>query len=433
MSKTIIRIRSSAGTFKVMIETIDITLQDFKAIVSKQLSIPLESLTLSKDMAGNEIYADNLSKLVDLNIKNGDIVFVVGRLEREIVTKSYVSEDGNVVNAGKEVFKVQASYTTLDAPTIGQREEKQISNKPIEESTKQQAKAEIVHPPVEQDDEQFHDFLEYEEHEDIRPADQPRTMRLVDDDVQTFPHQVDTLDEEVLRAAFAGMIHDDAFLQTTINHQRPKATSRIRDGFGQRHGPMRALQPPSSGVVPDHPPRKAARRTEKKSNVNAAEFGLSEDELAQQIRMFEAMKASNSKTVIDLTESPPVKTPIIRDDGIRIRGTEEPSAKANKQENSIRKVDLKDRKIVEKPSSRVMKAMDDARTRQQLQEDEKLARMLHEQVHQDQVEDTLARAFQVYDRVVAEETENNPDHVFYDEDDELFARALQESLNHAES
>ena len=96
----IIRIRSSVATWRIEVPDLGCLLELKKALFEKY-NIPIDQQSFSFDLEGKLILDDTDSLVLSSKgIKHGDMLFLQGRLEKQVVKNSYVEQTGNVVAAG---------------------------------------------------------------------------------------------------------------------------------------------------------------------------------------------------------------------------------------------------------------------------------------------------------------------------------------------
>lgn len=101
----IVRIRSSAGILKVTVNS-DCKIADLKEALFTLHKIPSNDQIFASDVNEDEKYSDGTVSLTSLGITNGTIVRLLGRVEKEVVAKSFISENGEVIKQGTVVLKL---------------------------------------------------------------------------------------------------------------------------------------------------------------------------------------------------------------------------------------------------------------------------------------------------------------------------------------
>jgi len=98
----LIRVRSSMGTWKIPLNNPPdtATLFDVKQLIYNQHDIPIESQLLSRDLKSEHRLEPDSASLKSLSISHGDMIFLSGRLEKQVIEKSYIGENGELVKAG---------------------------------------------------------------------------------------------------------------------------------------------------------------------------------------------------------------------------------------------------------------------------------------------------------------------------------------------
>ena len=119
-----IRIRSNLETKRIEVDDSsgqDLRLFDLKEALSKAYNIPTTSMTFCWDISGEEgLWKDanepgpDSTLLSMLNIKNGSLLYLCGRLEKHIVEKSYVDSTGSVISKGEHYNLVVDECDDLD-------------------------------------------------------------------------------------------------------------------------------------------------------------------------------------------------------------------------------------------------------------------------------------------------------------------------------
>lgn len=100
----IIRVRNNLGTWKISLEETS-TLDDLKEAIAVNYKLDRESIALGKEISVAEPFMPDTASLSSLGINAGDLVFLAGRLEKEVVESSYIGKDGNIVSAGVRIVK----------------------------------------------------------------------------------------------------------------------------------------------------------------------------------------------------------------------------------------------------------------------------------------------------------------------------------------
>lgn len=114
-----IRIRTSEQTYRIDIHENIITLRKLKESIHQQTQIPIELLNLSWDIAGTNLLELNCDNYDDAEIKltNGDLLYVVGRLEKTVIKKSFVAENGETIQAGTK-FHINENDSNKAVPGV---------------------------------------------------------------------------------------------------------------------------------------------------------------------------------------------------------------------------------------------------------------------------------------------------------------------------
>lgn len=125
----IIRIRSSIGQFKINIpDDLKSTFGDLQNAIQKESSIPPNLQKLARDINGEELLKnDPTSLLSSINITNGSVLFVIGRLEKTTVHKSFIKEGGEVISAGASIVVDKSDSNSTDHTS----EKKDLTDVPI--------------------------------------------------------------------------------------------------------------------------------------------------------------------------------------------------------------------------------------------------------------------------------------------------------------
>mmetsp|Transcript_7703 Transcript_7703/g.11436 ORF Transcript_7703/g.11436 Transcript_7703/m.11436 type:complete len:155 (+) Transcript_7703:181-645(+) len=102
----IIRIRSNLAAWKVNVPDNCNTIEDLQTEACKQFNVAPGALRLSQHQDGDVL--DEHTTFKELNIKHGDMLYVVGKLREIVVEKSYIEDGGTVVGAGKRIISEEA-------------------------------------------------------------------------------------------------------------------------------------------------------------------------------------------------------------------------------------------------------------------------------------------------------------------------------------
>jgi hypothetical protein len=98
----IVRIRSSVGTWRIDISD-NASLGDLKAAISLEYGIPIQAIILANDLQIKESFIGNDIKLSQFGIKHGSLLYLDGRHEKKVIEKSYIDDDGKIVEAGVKI------------------------------------------------------------------------------------------------------------------------------------------------------------------------------------------------------------------------------------------------------------------------------------------------------------------------------------------
>lgn len=98
----IIRVRSSLGIWKLNVAEEDPTVLTIKKEIERQQQIPVDQQVL---VFRDDVLEDN-KHVTSLHLSRDDILELDGRIEREIISKAYIDDDGVLVPAGSKRVKV---------------------------------------------------------------------------------------------------------------------------------------------------------------------------------------------------------------------------------------------------------------------------------------------------------------------------------------
>ena len=95
----IVRVRTSLGVKRITLtgDTSLIRVKDLKNAIAAVTDVPTHLQTLSEDQKGENIYAPDDKLVCECGIEHGSIVYLVGRIEEEVIDRAFVSESGDIV------------------------------------------------------------------------------------------------------------------------------------------------------------------------------------------------------------------------------------------------------------------------------------------------------------------------------------------------
>lgn len=192
-SKVTIRVRSSLGTwrFGFITDERNITLEQLKSAIRDQYGIAVECQILSKDNECYNVLKPDQASLSDLGVKHGEMVYLSGRFEKQVVEKSYIGENGVVVSAGVKVNianqrdeqSKSAKVEEIDSQKPVQCKQVDLQKSTYSSAVSQYAPAEakLEEIPLHQDEFPYQDGPMVPSPE-VRPADPVRRTNLLYDE-----------------------------------------------------------------------------------------------------------------------------------------------------------------------------------------------------------------------------------------------------------
>lgn len=115
----IIRVRSSVGTKRVNVPPNVKTLKQLKEAIAQEFKMEYDTIHLSTTMNGEILLGPDDADITTLNINNGDMLYLVGRIEKEVVEKSYIGDGGVIVEAGVKFVAKDKSAGEINNHTTG--------------------------------------------------------------------------------------------------------------------------------------------------------------------------------------------------------------------------------------------------------------------------------------------------------------------------
>jgi hypothetical protein len=165
-----IRIRTNVGILRVHVTKEQPNLQDLKRALSDKHEIPLDGIVLRKDQS---ILADESILLETLGVGNGDILDLVGKIEKEINQKSFVDERGVFVKAGAVVNKIIPADDDVPTPATSVPP----SNDGVNSVNSLDAAAQVSVEGAPKESTTTNQNLS-NDFEEVRPADKVKKMRI---------------------------------------------------------------------------------------------------------------------------------------------------------------------------------------------------------------------------------------------------------------
>mmetsp|Transcript_14370 Transcript_14370/g.23783 ORF Transcript_14370/g.23783 Transcript_14370/m.23783 type:complete len:820 (+) Transcript_14370:54-2513(+) len=124
----LIRLRSNLGMWKLNIDDGNMSVGDLKKKIFTDFKflpefVPCDillsaTMTTESGNDGPETFSDPSTTLNQLDIKHGCMVYIVSKLNQTVIEKSYVGEDGNMVEAGTKI-SIEGAPSTAKGPSSG--------------------------------------------------------------------------------------------------------------------------------------------------------------------------------------------------------------------------------------------------------------------------------------------------------------------------